>query len=165
MKSLKPDLAVACDMLHQARRFFWASQELAHKRLPIEAVRELAYPSLFNSFVSSELFLKLLNYRHSGQMMNGHNLLILFNNLAGHHRAKIRKEWREMNRLVPPLPLPPNPAIKLPSTLEEELEAAASSYETFRYRWESQPHEVFTLHQFPAALERVTLDLYPDLQS
>lgn len=144
-------------MFLQAQRFRSAGILLSSGKW--EVVRNHVFPAMFNSYVAAEIYLKLLNFKHSGMMISGHNLKFLFENLPPPHRAKIRKLWKAR----PLMEIEKNPPLPIPDTLEEILAAAAHGYEEFRYLWESDGQGVFVIGPLPDILHRVTLELYPDL--
>jgi HEPN domain-containing protein len=145
----------------QAQRFHSASRRLAEGSF--ETAARHALPCLFVSHAASELYLKLLNFRHSGMTMTGHNLLKLYANLPGPLREDIRRRWSNMQPKLPVLPPEVTRGLTIPITLEEQLAAASKAYTSSRYFWERTGDEVVMTQHLPDILRAVTVERYPDL--
>lgn len=146
-------------MFQQAQRFHRAAQHL--RTFPEPEVFNYAMPALLLSYAAIEIYLKCLIYMHNGQHSFGHDLRLLFRQLPPHWRDKIKRGWKEhLKKIEPHLAFgEKHTGLTGPRDLIDALEAAAISYETSRYLWESEGKENYVLMDLTDVLQPIVRDI------
>lgn len=157
-------------MFLQARRYYICCCHLGrvNNGLTPDVV---ALPALHLSYLSTEVYLKFLCYKHVGEAYpkQTHDIKKIFDQLKPHVRSKIRKKFKpELAKVRASLDAAPNLAdgsrAAVPEILEEALEFGYDFFSSFRYSWEGYPRLSFVLYSFPETLDAVALEMYPEFQ-